>query len=97
MKKKPGDFVVCNLSSLVLNNIIEKGLDNAKDLTNLEFVVKTVARATDNVIDVNNLPVPQAVITNNKYRSIGIGEQGIAALLAKLQIPFDSDRRKYNC
>lgn len=92
VKKKPGDFVVCNLSSLVLNNIIEKGLDNAKDLMNLEFVIKTVARATDNVIDVNNLPVPQAVITNNKYRSIGIGEQGIAALLAKLQIPFDSER-----
>lgn len=47
-------------------------------------------RATDNVIDVNRLPVLAAVETNDKYRAIGIGEQGIAALLAKLKISFDS-------
>lgn len=38
------------------------------------------------------MPVPQAQITNQKYRAIGIGEQGIAALLAKLSIPFDSEK-----
>ena len=92
--KKPGDFVTCNLSSLVLNNILEDALvdgDLSKaDKKRLKSVVKTAVRATDNVIDVNNLPVFAAEITNEKYRAIGIGEQGIAALLAKLKTPFDS-------
>lgn len=93
-KKKPGDFVTCNLSSLVLNNIIKYPLidgdlheDDKKELKNVVF---TAVRATDNVIDVNNLPVLAAENTNEKYRAIGIGEQGNAALLAKLKISFDS-------
>lgn len=94
VKKKPGAFVTCNLSSLVLNNIIQHPLVNGDlhpdDKEELRRVIRVEVRATDNVIDVNNLPVKAAERTNEKYRSIGIGEQGIAALLAKLKIPFDS-------
>lgn len=93
-KKKPGDFVTCNLSSLVLNNIIQDPLVNGDlseaDKERLKRVIRILVRATDNVISVNNIPVPAAEITNEKYRAIGIGEQGIAALLAKLKIPFDT-------
>lgn len=93
-KKKPGDFVTCNLSSLVLNNILEDPLESG-DLTEadqrrLKETIDVAVRATDNVIEVNNLPVPAAELTNMRYRAIGLGEQGIAALLAKLRIPFDS-------
>lgn len=88
--KDIGDFVTCNLSSLVLNNIIRNGFDQ-EDKERLEKVVRVAVRATDNVIDVNTLPVPQAVRTNQRYRAIGIGEQGIAATLANSGIMFDSD------
>lgn len=92
--KEAGDFVTCNLSSLVLNNILQDKLIDGdlseKDKHNLRKVVRVLVRATDNVIDVNTLPVPQAEITNQRYRAIGIGEQGIAGLLAKIQISFDS-------
>lgn len=94
--KESGDFVVCNLSSLVLNNIMQINSESTQDeidkaFAHLKEVMRIQVRATDNTIDINNLPVKQAEYTNQRYRAIGIGEQGIAALLAKMAIPFDSD------
>lgn len=81
-----GDLVTCNLSALVLNNI------DIHDLKELEDVVSVQMRALDNVISLNRLTVPDASITNDKYRAVGAGEQGIAALLAKEGIMWDSDK-----
>ncbi|PEN61651.1 ribonucleoside-diphosphate reductase subunit alpha [Bacillus wiedmannii] len=81
--KEIGDLVTCNLSSLVLNNIMR---DNV-----LERVVHIQMRALDNVISLLKVPVPQAQYTNVKYRAVGAGEQGIAALLAANQIMWDSE------
>lgn len=82
------------MSSLVLNNIIQDPLVDGDlseaDQERLRSVTRVAVRATDNVIDVNKLPVLAADETNSQYRAIGIGEQGIAALLAKLRISFDS-------
>lgn len=85
--KESGDLVTCNLSSLVINRIMENDDDEL-----LERIVKIQIRALDNVISLNRLEVPQATITNHKYRAIGAGEQGIAALLANKQIMWDSDK-----
>lgn len=85
--KDAGDLVTCNLSSLVINRIMEND-----DTELLERVIKIQMRALDNVISLNRLEVPQATITNNKYRAVGAGEQGIAALLADKQIMWDSDK-----
>ena len=82
--KNIGDLVTCNLSSLVLNNIMR---DNV-----LERVINIQIRALDNVISLSKVPVPQAQYTNYKYRAIGSGEQGIAALLANNKIMWDSDK-----
>ena len=81
-----GDMVTCNLSALVLNNI------NVDDDKELEDVIKTQVRALDNVISLQRLTVPDAIITNNKYRAIGSGTQGIAALLASKHIMWDSEK-----
>ena len=53
-KTKPGDFVVCNLSSVVLGNV-----DVTSD-EEVEYVVETQIRAMDNVIDLNYYSVPFA-------------------------------------
>ncbi|MGL4987079.1 MAG: ribonucleoside-diphosphate reductase subunit alpha, partial [Treponemataceae bacterium] len=82
---KPGDFVVCNLASLVLGNI---NTDNDKEL---EFIIETVVRALDNVIDLNFYPIQYAEITNKRYRSIGLGTSGYHHLLAKKGIKWESD------
>lgn len=81
--KDIGDLVTCNLSSLVLNNVVRDDV--------LERVINIQVRALDNVISLGKVPVPQAQFTNNKYRAIGAGEQGIAALLASERIMWDSN------
>ena len=83
---KPGDFVVCNLASLALGNI---DTNNREDI---DKTVKTAVRALDNVIDLNMYPLPYAKITNQKYRSIGLGVSGYHHMLAKNQIPWESDK-----
>ncbi|MDO4711416.1 MAG: ribonucleoside-diphosphate reductase subunit alpha [Peptostreptococcaceae bacterium] len=84
-KTEPGDFVVCNLASLVLGNI------EVNDKKELEEVVSTVVRALDNVIDLNYYPVPYAEITNQKYRAIGLGTSGYHHSLVKNGISFQSE------
>lgn len=84
-KNKPGDFVVCNLASLVLGNI------EVHDKKELEEVVSTVVRALDNVIELNYYPVPYAEITNQKYRAIGLGTSGYHHSLVKNGISFQSE------
>lgn len=94
--KDIGDFVTCNLSSTVLNNVFKDWDDfydeeqRAEAMAELEYVMKVQVEATDAVISVNNIPVPQAEVTNQKYRAIGIGQQGIAAVLAQMNILYDS-------
>lgn len=84
----PGDFVVCNLSSVVLGNI---------DVCNneeVEYVVETQIRAMDNVIDLNYYSVPFAEITNKKYRAIGLGTSGYHHMLANNKIHWTEEKHK---
>ncbi|HBM4659713.1 TPA: ribonucleoside-diphosphate reductase subunit alpha, partial [Listeria innocua] len=83
--KQAGDFVVCNLSSVNLGRAVvaEEGT--------LERLIEVEVRMLDNVIDLNELPVPQATITNQKYRSIGLGTFGWHHLLALKNIAWDSE------
>lgn len=81
---KPGDFVVCNLASLSLGHL---PLENESKLTD---VVRTVVRALDNVIDINFYPLPYAKITNQRYRSLGLGVSGYHHALAVRGIKWES-------
>ena len=82
---KAGDFVVCNLASLVLGNI---DLQNDEEM---EFVVSTMIRALDNVIDLNYYPTLFAKITNSKYRAIGLGTSGYHHALVKNKIMWQTE------
>ena len=81
---KPGDFVVCNLASLSLGHL---SLENESELTD---VVRIVVRALDNVIDINFYPLPYAQITNQRYRSLGLGVSGYHHALAVRGIKWES-------
>lgn len=80
----PGDFVVCNLASLVLGNL---EVENDEEL---QHVIHTAVRALDNVIDLNFYPIPYAEITNRRMRPIGLGASGYHHLLAKRGIKWES-------
>ncbi len=82
-RKKPGDFVVCNLSSINLGRAVPAGV--------LERLIPIQVRALDNVIDLNKIPVVQAQRTNARYRGIGLGTFGWHHLLALKGIAWESD------
>ena len=82
---RPGEFVVCNLASLSLGHI------HLEDAHQLKEIVTTAIRALDNVIDLNFYPIPYAKITNQRYRSIGLGVSGYHHALAKRHIKWESD------
>lgn len=83
IRKKAGDFVVCNLSSVNLGRAIP---DNV-----IERLIPIQVRMLDNVIDLNTIDVKQARITNNKYRAIGLGTFGWHHLLALKGFAWESD------
>ena len=83
-----GDFVVCNLSSVVLGNI------DVLNEEEVEYVVETQIRAMDNVIDLNYYSVPFAEITNKKYRAVGLGTSGYHHMLANNKIHWTEERHK---
>lgn len=82
---RPGEFVVCNLASLSLGHL------PVTDTTYMEEIVSTAVRALDNVIDLNFYPTPYAKLTNQKYRSIGLGVSGYHHMLAKHGIIWESE------
>lgn len=84
-KTIPGDFVVCNLASLVLGKI------DLNDEAELKHIVSVMVRTLDNVIDLNFYPIPYAQVTNHKYRSIGLGTSGYHHMLAQAGINWESD------
>lgn len=82
-RSKPGDFVVCNLSSINLGKAVPADV--------LERLITIQVRMLDNVIDLNKIPVVQAARTNSRYRGIGLGTFGWHHLLALKGIQWESD------
>ena len=82
---RPGEFVVCNLASLSLGRL------PLEDEEKMKEKVATVVRALDNVINLNFYPVPYAQLTNQRYRSIGLGISGYHHALAKRHIKWESE------
>ncbi|WP_175615868.1 ribonucleoside-diphosphate reductase subunit alpha [Piscibacillus halophilus] len=81
--KNPGDFVVCNLSSINLGRAVTADV--------LERLIPIQVRMLDNVIDLNDIPVLQAQMTNQKYRAVGLGTFGYHHLLALKGIRWESE------
>ncbi|MRX54667.1 ribonucleoside-diphosphate reductase subunit alpha [Bacillus idriensis] len=81
--KTPGDFVVCNLSSI---NLARAAMDEV-----LQRLIPIQVRMLDNVIDLNTIEVKQAQLTNEKYRAVGLGTFGWHHLLALKSIDWESE------
>ncbi|CQR47222.1 Ribonucleoside-diphosphate reductase subunit alpha 2 [Paraliobacillus sp. PM-2] len=81
--RKPGEFVVCNLSSVNLPNAVRANV--------LERLIRIQVRMLDNVIDLNTISVGQAQVTNRKYRAVGLGTFGWHHLLALEHIHWESN------
>ena len=82
----------CNLGSINLANLVKRKADGEYefDWQRYEETIRKTTRFLDNVIDVNNYPVEEINVASKESRRIGLGVMGVADLLYKLRIPYNS-------
>ncbi|MFH1725470.1 MAG: adenosylcobalamin-dependent ribonucleoside-diphosphate reductase [Elusimicrobiota bacterium] len=81
----------CNLGSLNLANFVEGPLtEGTFEFDRLADVIQDAIRFLDDVIEINNYPLPEIEAMAKGNRRVGLGVMGWAETLVKMGIPFDS-------
>src|SRR5580765_84664 len=81
-------YDVCNLGSINVGYYVK---DGAIDWDAFRKDVQLSTRFLDNIIDVNRYPLPEIDALAKRIRRIGLGVMGLADLLVRLGIPYDSE------
>lgn len=85
------NVAVCNLASINLAAHLNQAGDGF-DWERLEDTVRTATRQLDNLIDINQLPIPEAVKSDRENRAVGLGVMGFSDAIERLGYAYDSDK-----
>lgn len=83
------NIAVCNLVSINLSAHLQE--DNTWDWDRLASSARSAIRQLDNLVDITNLPVPEAMHANSQTRALGLGLMGFTDVLERLHHSYDSD------
>lgn len=83
-------YEACTLGSINLSKMVDEGI---KDINYglLELTVRKATRFLDNIIDIQDYPVPEIEQMHKGNRKIGLGVMGWADALIKLAISYNSE------
>ena len=84
-------YGACNLGSINLSKFVKEDKTDF-DYEKLKNCVFTTTHFLDNVIDMNDYPIPEIEDMAKKTRRIGLGIMGWAESLVLLKIPYNSER-----
>ena len=79
----------CNLGSINVSKLFKSG---GFDWKMYEKTIRLCTRFLDNIIDINVYPTKAINIASKETRRIGLGVMGVADLLFKMDIKYDSPR-----
>ena len=83
------NIAVCNLVSINLSAHL--GKDKKWQWDRLENSTRSAIRQLDNLVDITNLPVPEAMHANKQTRALGLGVMGFSEVIERLGFSYDSE------
>ena len=80
---------VCNLVSINLSAHLKA--DKTWDWDRLESSTRSAIRQLDNLVDITNTPIPEAMHSNKQNRALGLGLMGFTDVIEKLGHSYESE------
>lgn len=82
------NIAVCNLASI---NLAAHVMNKEVNWKKLEETVRVAVRFLDNLVDINELPLPEARKSDSENRAVGLGVMGLTDVFEKLSLTYDSE------
>ncbi len=80
---------VCNLVSINLSAHLKE--DKTWDWDRLAESSRSAIRQLDNLVDITNTPIPEAMNSNKQNRALGLGFMGFTDVIEKLGYSYESE------
>lgn len=86
-------YEACVLGSINLSRmVVERNGKWEADFEKMRSIIKFAVRFLDNVIEINQYPLPQVAQMAKGNRKIGLGVMGLAHFFIRLGIPYNSQK-----
>ncbi|HEU4830995.1 MAG TPA: ribonucleoside-diphosphate reductase subunit alpha [Candidatus Saccharimonadales bacterium] len=83
------NIAVCNLVSINLSAHLKE--DKTWDWDRLASSTRSAIRQLDNLCDITNTPVPEAMNSNKQNRALGLGMMGFTDVVEKMGYSYESE------